>query len=230
MKSRCSPDTWGNIVPRSESDCSPAAQQAEGHRRNALPPFLSEDTRQRMFEAARAAVSAAIHECRNGRISLDGDGNFYFIEMNTRLQVEHAVSGRGLRNRYRQVADPHSFKASALLHSGRRCPARSLDRMPRQREITGADRFFLHLPSTTRVIFDSALVQGERISPLYDSMLGKLVVYAPTRDEGYPANRSFACRSCDPGRGNKHRRTAYHYFRGCLPIRGIRHLIPRKAL
>ena len=120
-------DEYGNTVTLGERDCSLQLNRQKVIEETPCP-VLSEDTRQRMFDAARAAVSAAGYtNAGTVEFLLDGDGNFYFIEMNTRLQVEHAVSRRGLRNRYRQVADPHSFKASALLHSGRRCPARSLD-------------------------------------------------------------------------------------------------------
>ena len=151
-------------------------------------PVLSEDTRQRMFDAARAAVSAAgYHESREAaELLLDGDGNSLLHRNETAdtadLQVEHAVSeevsGIDIVKWQIRIASklPLSFTQDDVVLRGHSIECRVNAKSQGQID-------FLHLPSTTRVHFDSALVQGERISPLYDSMLGKLVVYAPTRDE-----------------------------------------------
>ena len=175
-------DEYGNTVTLGERDCSLQLNRQKVIEETPCP-VLSEDTRQRMFDAARAAVSAAGYtNAGTVEFLLDGDGNFYFIEMNTRLQVEHAVSeevsGIDIVKWQIRIASklPLSFTQDDVVRRGHSIECRVNAKSQGQID-------FLHLPSTTRVHFDSALVQGERISPLYDSMLGKLVVYAPTRDE-----------------------------------------------
>ena len=175
-------DEYGNTVTLGERDCSLQLNRQKFIEETPCP-VLSEDTRQRMFDAARAAVSAAGYtNAGTVEFLLDGDGNFYFIEMNTRLQVEHAVSeevsGIDIVKWQIRIASklPLSFTQDDVVLRGHSIECRVNAKSQGQID-------FLHLPSTTRVHFDSALVQGERISPLYDSMLGKLVVYAPTRDE-----------------------------------------------
>ncbi len=175
-------DEYGNTVTLGERDCSLQLNRQKVIEETPCP-VLSEDTRQRMFDAARAAVSAAGYtNAGTVEFLLDGDGNFYFIEMNTRLQVEHAVSeevsGIDIVKWQIRIASklPLSFTQDDVVLRGHSIESRVNAKSQGQID-------FLHLPSTTRVHFDSALVQGERISPLYDSMLGKLVVYAPTRDE-----------------------------------------------
>ena len=175
-------DEYGNTVTLGERDCSLQLNRQKVIEETPCP-VLSEDTRQRMFAAARAAVSAAGYtNAGTVEFLLDGDGNFYFIEMNTRLQVEHAVSeevsGIDIVKWQIRIASklPLSFTQDDVVLRGHSIECRVNAKSQGQID-------FLHLPSTTRVHFDSALVQGERISPLYDSMLGKLVVYAPTRDE-----------------------------------------------
>ena len=175
-------DEYGNTVTLGERDCSLQLNRQKVIEETPCP-VLSEDTRQRMFDAARAAVSAAGYtNAGTVEFLLDGDGNFYFIEMNTRLQVEHAVSeevsGIDIVKWQIRIASklPLSFTQDDVVLRGHSIECRVNAKSQGQID-------FLHLPSTTRVHFDSALVQGEMISPLYDSMLGKLVVYAPTRDE-----------------------------------------------
>lgn len=175
-------DEYGNTVTLGERDCSLQLNRQKVIEETPCP-VLSEDTRQRMFDAARAAVSAAGYtNAGTVEFLLDGDGNFYFIEMNTRLQVEHAVSeevsGIDIVKWQIRIASklPLSFTQDDVVLRGHSIECRVNAKSQGQID-------FLHLPSTTRVHFDSALVQGEKISPLYDSMLGKLVVYAPTRDE-----------------------------------------------
>ena len=175
-------DEYGNTVTLGERDCSLQLNRQKVIEETPCP-VLSEDTRQRMFDAARAAVYAAGYtNAGTVEFLLDGDGNFYFIEMNTRLQVEHAVSeevsGIDIVKWQIRIASklPLSFTQDDVVLRGHSIECRVNAKSQGQID-------FLHLPSTTRVHFDSALVQGERISPLYDSMLGKLVVYAPTRDE-----------------------------------------------
>ena len=167
-------DEYGNTVTLGERDCSLQLNRQKVIEETPCPV---------LFDAARAAVSAAGYtNAGTVEFLLDGDGNFYFIEMNTRLQVEHAVSeevsGIDIVKWQIRIASklPLSFTQDDVVLRGHSIECRVNAKSQGQID-------FLHLPSTTRVHFDSALVQGERISPLYDSMLGKLVVYAPTRDE-----------------------------------------------
>lgn len=175
-------DEFGEIVVLGERDCSMQLNKQKVIEETPSP-VISEETREKMFDAAkRAAKASGYTNAGTVEFLLDRDGNFYFMEMNTRLQVEHAVteevSGVDIVKWQIRISSkmPLSFTDGDIKLCGHSIECRI------NAHSAGNVEFF-HAPSATRVHFDTALIQGERVSSLYDSMLGKLVVYARDRDE-----------------------------------------------
>jgi acetyl-CoA carboxylase biotin carboxylase subunit len=121
---------------------------------------------------------------------LDKDGNFYFLEMNTRLQVEHPVTemvtGIDLVKWQIRVAagQPLSMTQQDIVFSGHAIECRINAENPLEdfRPNCGTISL-LHIPGGPWVRFDTALYQGYMVPPFYDSLIGKLIVHAPTREE-----------------------------------------------
>ena len=128
---------------------------------------------------------------------VDNDGNAYFIEINCRIQVEHPVTemltGIDLVALQIRIAAGEPLG----LHPGRRPAARPRDRVPDQRRGPGArlparrrhiERF--NAPGGPGVRFDSHAYQGYEVPPFYDSLLGKLIVWGPTREAAIARGRA----------------------------------------
>ncbi|HBD87065.1 MAG TPA: acetyl-CoA carboxylase biotin carboxylase subunit, partial [Clostridiales bacterium] len=113
---------------------------------------------------------------------LDSEGNYYFMEMNVRLQVEHcvteAITGIDLVKWQIRIATgiPLSFTQQDVLLKGSSIECRINARAPGRVN-------FLHVPGGPFVRFDTYLAAGSAVSPSYDPLLGKLIVYASTREE-----------------------------------------------
>ena len=154
-------------------------------------PALDEPTRQRLCESA---VALAEHVGYRGAGTLeylfdDQTGEFFFIEMNTRIQVEHPVTemvtGIDLINEQIRVAAglPMSFTQSDLEINGHAIEVRiNAERLPNFAPCPGKVRVF-HAPGGLGVRMDSALYGGYSIPPYYDSLIGKLIVHGRTRVE-----------------------------------------------
>lgn len=123
---------------------------------------------------------------------LDGEGNYYFMEMNLRLQVEHAVTeaitGIDLVKWQIRIAAgvPLSFSQEDVKLTGSSIECRVSARTP---EAVKA----LHVPGGPFVRFDTYLETGLQISPVYDPLLGKLIVYAETREQALRKMRTALC-------------------------------------
>ena len=183
-------DSHGGVIHLGERDCSIQRRNQkliEESPSKALTPEL----RARMGEAAVTAARAAGY--RNaGTIEfvLSAEGEFYFIEMNTRIQVEHPVTefvtGVDLvREQIRIAAGlPLSLTQEEVRQSGHAIECRVNAEDPRNgfQPCPGAIGF-LHLPGGPGVRVDSALYSGCTLSPYYDSMCAKVIVHAPTRLE-----------------------------------------------
>ncbi len=117
------------------------------------------------------------------------DGEFYFIEMNTRLQVEHpvteAVTGIDLVLEQIRVASgaPLSFKQKDITFSGHAIECRINAENPRTFRPSPGQITYWHPPGGLGVRVDSGVYQGYRIPPYYDSLIGKLIVHGKTRNE-----------------------------------------------
>ena len=183
-------DQQGNVVHLGERDCSVQRKNQkliEESPSKALTPEL----RAEMGEAAiRAARAAGYENAGTVEFVLDKEGNFYFIEMNTRIQVEHPVTemvtGIDLvREQIRIAAGlPLSCSQEKISSTGHAIECRINAEDPAQgfRPCPGPISF-LHLPGGCGVRIDTALYNGYETSPFYDSMIAKVIVHAPTRLE-----------------------------------------------
>ena len=171
----------------SSSWASATARLLEESPSRALTPEL----REKMGAAAVAAARAAGYE-NAGTIEfvLDPDSNFYFIEMNTRIQVEHPVTefvtGMDLvREQIRIAAGlplSHTQEEVTLRGHAIECRVNAEDPAKGFQPCPGKINF-LHLPGGCGVRVDSGLYSGYTLPPYYDSLMAKLVVWAPTRLE-----------------------------------------------
>ena len=183
-------DSHGHVVHLGERDCSIQRKNQklmEEAPSKALTPSLREAMGQAAVEAARAA---GYQSAGTVEFVLDGQGHFYFIEMNTRIQVEHPVTemvtGLDLiREQIRIAAGlPLSVKQEEVHLHGHAIECRINAEDPVADFRPGAGTVsFLHLPGGCGVRVDSALYTGCTLSPFYDSMIAKVIVHAPTRLE-----------------------------------------------
>jgi len=190
-------DQHGTGVHLGERDCS-AQRRNQKIVEEAPAPSVTPELRRRMGEAA-LRVASAVGYANAGTVEmlLTDDGAFYFLEMNTRLQVEHpvteAVTGRDL------VADQLRIASGATLAElglsepprirGHAIEARVYAEDPESGFLPATGRLaLLRWPDEIRV--DAGLEQGDEISERYDPMLAKLIVHAPTRAEALDRLRS----------------------------------------
>ena len=183
-------DSQGNVIHLGERDCSIQRKNQkliEESPSRALTPQLREEMGQAAVRAARAA-----HYESAGTIEfvLDEDGRFYFIEMNTRIQVEHPVTefvtGLDLVREQLRIAAglPLSVGQEEVRLSGCAMECRINAEDPREGFRPSPGRVeFLHLPGGPGVRVDTALFSGYQMPPYYDSLCAKVVVWAPTRLE-----------------------------------------------
>ena len=154
-------------------------------------PIMTPELRAKMGKAAVAAAKACGYT-NAGTIEflVDADRNFYFMEMNTRIQVEHpiteAVTGIDLVKQQILIADGEKlpFAQEDITIRGHAIECRinaenpALNFRPSPGQITA-----LHIPGGPGIRVDSSAYQGYTIPPYYDSMIAKLIVHAPTREE-----------------------------------------------
>ena len=185
-------DEEGNIVCLGERECSIQKNNQkliEETPSSAISPAL----RQEMMDAAAGAAKAAGYlGAGTVEFLLDGDGRFYFIEMNTRLQVEHPVTefvtGVDIVKWQIRIAAgiPLDFTQEDIRLTGAAIECRV--------NATGCGTVdFLHVPGGPWVRFDTALYQGCEVPPYYDPMIGKMIVYAGTREETIRKMESAMC-------------------------------------
>ena len=181
-------DGKGNAVHLGERDCSLQRRHQKVFE-EAPGPAISAEERARIGQICADAV-ARIQYAGAGTIEfLYEDGEFYFIEMNTRLQVEHPVTecifGVDLVREQIRVAEglPMSFTQDDLVINGHAIEVRINAETfpgfsPRPGKITA-----FHAPGGLGVRMDSALYHGYSIPPYYDSLIGKLIVHGRDRQE-----------------------------------------------
>ncbi|WP_172326986.1 acetyl-CoA carboxylase biotin carboxylase subunit [Mangrovicoccus sp. HB161399] len=181
-------DGKGKAVHLGERDCSLQRRHQKVFE-EAPGPCIAAETRARIGKTCAEAV-AAINYAGAGTIEfLYEDGEFYFIEMNTRLQVEHpvteAVYGVDLvREQIRVAAGlPMEFVQEDLVPHGHAIEVRiNAERLPNFAPCPGRVTAY-HPPGGLGVRMDSALYDGYAIPPYYDSLIGKLIVHGRDRDE-----------------------------------------------
>ncbi|MCR3757415.1 acetyl-CoA carboxylase biotin carboxylase subunit [Clostridium felsineum] len=183
-------DSSGNVVYLGERDCS-IQRRNQKVLEEAPSPVMTEELRREMGEAAVKAAKAVNYK-NAGTIEflLDKHGKYYFMEMNTRIQVEHGitemVTGIDLIKEQIRVASGEklSFSQEDIKIKGHaiecRINAENPDKnfMPSPGEIK-----YFHVPGGPGVRLDSAAYTGYNIPPNYDSMIGKLISYGKDRNE-----------------------------------------------
>jgi len=183
-------DKHGNAVHLGERDCS-VQRRRQKLVEEAPCPVITEEVRTRMGEAAvRAAKAVQYSGAGTLEFLLGPDGQFYFMEMNTRIQVEHPVTemvtGVDLIQEMISVAEgnPLSFTQEDIVINGWSIECRINAENPDKgfMPAPGTIQFYLP-PGGPGVRVDSAAYPGYTISPYYDSMIAKLIVWAPTRNE-----------------------------------------------
>ena len=181
-------DSKGHVVHLGERDCS--IQRKNQKLIEESPSCaLSAAQRRAMGEAAVAAARACGYEgAGTVEFVVDKEGHFYFIEMNTRIQVEHPVTemvtGIDLVREQLRVAAglPLSFTQEDVVIRGHALEVRINAEDPAQgfRPCPGKTEF-IHFPGGNGVRVESALYNGFTLTPYYDSMVAKIIVHAPTR-------------------------------------------------
>ncbi|MFV2052105.1 acetyl-CoA carboxylase biotin carboxylase subunit [Aliiroseovarius sp. YM-037] len=181
-------DGKGNAVHLAERDCSLQRRHQKVFE-EAPGPAIDAETRARIGKICADAV-ANINYIGAGTIEfLFEDGEFFFIEMNTRLQVEHPVTegifGVDLVREQIRVAEgnPMSFTQDDLQIHGHAIEVRiNAEKLPNFSPCPGKITAF-HAPGGLGVRMDSALYTGYSIPPYYDSLIGKLIVHGRDREE-----------------------------------------------
>jgi len=179
-------DGKGKAVHLGERDCSLQRRHQKVFE-EAPSPVITETQRQKIGKVCADAV-AGIGYAGAGTIEfLYENDEFYFIEMNTRLQVEHpvteAIFGVDLVREQIRVAEglPLSFEQSDLIINGHAIECRiNAEKVPEFRPSPGTIRQY-HAPGGLGVRMDSAIYDGYKIPPYYDSLIGKLIVHAADR-------------------------------------------------
>jgi acetyl-CoA carboxylase biotin carboxylase subunit len=181
-------DGRGNAVHLGERDCSLQRRHQKVFE-EAPSPALDPETRARIGKVCAEAV-AAINYRGAGTIEfLYENGAFYFIEMNTRLQVEHpvteAVYGVDLVREQLRIAAGHdlSWSQDALKPRGWATECRiNAEKLPNFSPSPGRVSAY-HAPGGLGVRMDSAIYAGYAIPPYYDSLIGKLIVSGESRED-----------------------------------------------
>ena len=183
-------DHHGNVLHLWERDCS-TQRRHQKLIEESPSPILTQETRVAMCEAAVRLIKAADYtNAGTVEFIVDGDGNFYFIEVNARIQVEHPVTemvtGIDLIKRQIRVAagEPLDLRQEDVVASGAAIECRINAEDPRNKFQPSPGKIDrLIVPGGFGVRFDSHAYSGYVVSPHYDSMIGKLIVHQPTRRE-----------------------------------------------
>lgn len=181
-------DQYGTVCHLSERDCS-IQRRHQKLVEESPSPFMTPDLRQKMGEAAIKAASAINYESVGTvEFLVDKHRNFYFMEMNTRIQVEHCVT--------EEVVSYDLIKEQIKIAMGEKISGRNYEPQMHAIEcrINAEDPYndfrpspgkitTLHTPGGHGVRVDSHVYTGYVIPPYYDSMIGKLITVAQTREE-----------------------------------------------
>lgn len=183
-------DEHGNVIHLGERDCS-MQRRNQKVLEEAPAGLLSQEARERIGAlAVKGASYVGYANAGTMEFLMDQDENFYFIEMNTRIQVEHPVT--------EMITGVDLIKAQIHVAMGEALPMSQKDIQISGHAIEcrinaeDPSRQFMPSPGTIEELFipggmgvrmDSVVYRGYKIPPTYDSMIGKLIVHAPTREE-----------------------------------------------
>ena len=190
-------DKFGHVIHLGERDCS-IQRRHQKVLEESPSAALDEDLRRRMGEAAVKAAKAVGYE-NAGTIEflLDKNKNFYFMEMNTRIQVEHpvteAVTDIDLIKNQIRIAEgqPLRYEQEDVRISGHAIECRINAENPEKGFIPSPGKVTrLHLPGGKGIRVDTAMYAGYTIPPYYDSMIAKLIVHGKSRKEAIKKMKS----------------------------------------
>ena len=182
-------DSHGNVVHLGERDCS-IQRRHQKVIEEAPAPGVSPALREEMGNAAVQAARA-INYCGAGTVEflLSGDGSFYFLEMNTRLQVEHPVTelitGQDLVAWQLAVAqgDPLPLTQDQIRFDGHAIEARLYTEMPHKGFMPSTGKVQVwQAPKGDGIRVDHGLETGQEITSFYDPMVAKIIAYGPDRE------------------------------------------------
>jgi acetyl-CoA carboxylase, biotin carboxylase subunit len=184
-------DEHGNVIHLGERDCSVQTARHQKMIEESPCSVLNEGTRKKLGEAAvKGAKAVGYHNAGTIEFLVTADGNFYFMEMNTRIQVEHPVTemvtGVDLIREQLRVAagEKLTLRQKDVEINGHCIEVRLTAEDPENgfKPSVGTIARF-DVPGGPGVRVDSHLYQGYQVPPFYDSLLAKILVHAPTRLE-----------------------------------------------
>ena len=183
-------DNYGNVVHLGERDCS-IQRRHQKVVEEAPSPFVDAALRQRMGKAATEAARACSYRgAGTVEFLVDKDRNFYFLEMNTRLQVEHPVTelvtGQDLVAWQLRVAagEPMPLSQEQIALNGHAIEVRLYAEDPRNGFLPQTGRIhFCDLPDSTGIRIDHGIAIGQLVSSHYDPLLAKIIAFGATRTE-----------------------------------------------
>jgi len=183
-------DNFGNVVALGERDCS-IQRNHQKLVEESPSPIVSPETREKMMEAAvKAAKSVQYTGAGTIEFIMDKSGEFYFMEMNTRIQVEHGVTelltntDLVMEQIRIAVGEPLSLKQEEIPFLGHSIECRINAEIPEKNFMPSPGKITaLHLPGGNGVRVDTALYTGYSIPMEYDSMIAKVLVLGRDRNE-----------------------------------------------
>ena len=190
-------DSFGHVVALGDRDCS-VQRNHQKLIEESPSPAITDETRAEMNRCAILAAKT-VQYTNAGTIEfiVDPQGHFYFMEMNTRIQVEHGVTemvtGTDLIIEQIRVAagEPLSFTEEDVKPRGHAIECRINAEIPEKNFMPSPGVVkHLHLPAGNGVRVDTGLYTGYRIPSEYDSMIAKVIVHAPTREAALMKMRS----------------------------------------
>jgi acetyl-CoA carboxylase biotin carboxylase subunit len=180
-------DNFGNVLSLGERDCS-MQRRHQKVIEEAPAPGITADQRRRMGERVTASCREVGYRSAGTLEFLYQDGEFYFIEMNTRLQVEHPVTemvtGMDLVKMQLLIAggEPLQYKQSDVKIQGHAIECRINAEDPKGFVPSPGPIRLWHAPGGPGIRVDSHIYSGYNVPPYYDSMIGKVIAHGETRD------------------------------------------------
>ena len=184
-------DQFGNMVCLGERECS-IQRYHQKVIEEAPSSFVDEETRQKMYREVKAlSQKVGYYSAGTVEFMMDQDKNYYFLEMNTRLQVEHPVTelitGVDLVEQMIRIAagEKLSFTQEDVILNGWAIESRICAEDPSRGFLPSSGRIldYREPPKSANVRIDSGISSGGEVSMYYDAMIAKLCTFAPTREE-----------------------------------------------
>lgn len=179
----------GNVICLGDRDCS-VQRRNQKIIEEGMAPFIPDQVRKKMWrDAIKLASSINYKNAGTVEFLLDEDFNYYFLEVNTRIQVEHPVT--------EIVTSTDIVKIQIMVAGGEKVNISSFESVPKihaiECRINAEDPYTFapspgvvedfHFPGGPCIRVDSALVRGQAVSPLYDPLLAKIIAYGETREQ-----------------------------------------------